>query len=315
MRHRIKGLRVAGATAAMGMLISGLCPGVAGAAMSAPPPPPPIAVIPCGDTAALKARIVALNQFAETTPPVVLSKNCVYDVTTVDHDADLEGADGLPKITGNIRIDGQGSSIIRSSPARFRLFHIPSGGNLTLNDVTLASGVAVGGVGGAILDQGTLTVNNSTIEGNTATLGGGLYVAHGATAQINGGLFTANHGTDLGGAITNTGTLTVNGANITANASVNQGGGIDNNSGGNLTLTNTAITHNLAGNGGGGLASFGSGTINVTGGQLLENTTQTGAGGVYLASGTLTIAPTVNVTDNSPTDCIGSPVFIPNCVH
>lgn len=314
MRHGTRGLRAAGATAAVGVLVAVLGPGAAGAAMSAPPPPP-IAVIPCGGTAALKARIVALNQFAETTPPIVLSKNCVYDVTTVDNNEDLEGAVGLPKITGNIRIDGQGSVIIRSSPARFRLFHIASGGNLTLNDVALASGVAVGGVGGAILDQGALSLNNSTIEGNTATLGGGLYVAHGATAQITGGLFTANHGTDLGGAITNTGTLTVNGANITANASVNQGGGIDNNSGGNLTLIDTSITHNLAGNGGGGIASFGSGSITVTGGQLLENTTQTGAGGVYLASGSLNIAPTVKVSDNSPTDCIGSPVFIPNCAH
>lgn len=313
MRRGVRRLTAAGAIAAVGMLATALCTGVASAAM--PSPPPPIPMIPCGDTAALKARIVALNQFTGTTPPIVLSKNCVYALTASDTTASQDGADGLPQIKADIRIDGRGSSIIRTSPSGFRLIQIRRGGDLTLNDLTLTNGVADKGAGGAILDQGTLTLNHTTLYLNTAGEGGGLYVARGARARVTGGTFVANRSTGRGGAIANSGSLAVKGATITANTSTTQGGGIADNSGGTLTLTDTAVTRNLAGTGGGGIAVFDKGTVTVSGGRIRENTSRTGAGGVYLAGGSLSLAPGLDIRDNIPTNCTQSPTTVPGCVH
>lgn len=302
-----------GAMAGVGILATALCTGVASAA--SPMPPPPIPMIPCGDSAALKARIVALNQFTGTTPPIVLSKDCVYTLTGPESSTPENGADGLPQIKADIRIDGRGSSIIRASPLRFRLIQIRRGGELTLNDVTLTNGVAGTGAGGAILDQGTLTLSHTTLDGDSAGEGGGLYVAHGASARVTGGTFVANHSTGRGGAIANSGSLAVKGATIIANTSISQGGGIADNSGGTVELTDTAVTRNLAGTGGGGIAVFGKGTVTVNGGHIRGNTSQTGAGGVYLAGGSLSLAPDSDIRDNTPTNCTQSPTSIPGCVH
>jgi hypothetical protein len=274
----------------------------------------PIPLIPCGDTAALEQQISIFNQESAPTQ-IYLSKNCVYAVTAANHRGEKVGADGLPDITGNITIMGQGSTITRSADERFRLFHVAAGGSLTLNGLTVSSGTAIGGPGGGILDQGNLTLIDTTVTGNTAAVGGGVFVDHGATAQITGGSITANHGTDLGGGIANIGNLVVTGTDIIANASISQGGGIDNNSGGTLTLNNVTVSHNLAGSGGGAIADFGAGTVRITGGKVVENTSQLGAGGIYDASGAVTIATSADVRDNTPTDCLGSPVFIANCLH
>jgi fibronectin-binding autotransporter adhesin len=50
-------------------------------------------------------------------------------------------------------------------------------GTLTLNDVTLAGNTAsgIGGYGGGIYNTGTLTMNSGSINENTATNGGGIY--------------------------------------------------------------------------------------------------------------------------------------------
>lgn len=78
----------------------------------------------------------------------------------------------------------QGVVIARSSVAgtpKFRLFDVGSGSSLTLRGVTLANGYAEGGhsvyagaalgAGGAIFNQGALTLDRCTLTGNTA-LGG-----------------------------------------------------------------------------------------------------------------------------------------------
>lgn len=312
MMRAVRRATAVGAMAGVGILATVLCTGVASAAM--PTPPPPIPMIPCGDTAALKARIVALNQFKGTTPPIVLAKNCVYTLTDSETTAsEKNGADGLPQIKGDIRIDGRGSSIVRTSLSRFRLIQIRPGAELTLNDVTVTNGVA--GTGGAILDQGTLTLNHTTLDSNSAGEGGGLYVAHGARARVIGGRFVANHSTGRGGAIANSGTLVVEGTTITANTSTKQGGGIVDNSDGALTLTDTVVTRNLAGTGGGGIAIFGKGAVTVSGGHIRGNTSQTGPGGVYLDGGSLNLAATSDIRDNAPTNCAQSPTSIPGCVH
>jgi len=82
------------------------------------------------------------------------------------------------------------------------------------------------GSGGGVYNQGGLTINSSTINGNTA---------------LNGG---------SGGGIYNVGGLTINNSTISGNSSAGQGGGIFNPAG-ILTITACTITGNQAGFGGG----------------------------------------------------------------
>jgi hypothetical protein len=96
-------------------------------------------------------------------------------------------------IRGNVEIDGplgsgQGVVISRDSAvADLRLFFVAPGAGLTLSDVTLSNGLAQGfnggsgggggggaaGLGGAIFNRGSLTLQASTLSGNQALGGNG----------------------------------------------------------------------------------------------------------------------------------------------
>lgn len=93
------------------------------------------------------------------------------------------GATGLPAIAAgqHVTVVGNGSVIERSNvsgtPA-FRLFTVPLGASLELENVKLQGGWASGfdGRGGAIYSQGTLKLAGVTIQNNLASQsGGGIY--------------------------------------------------------------------------------------------------------------------------------------------
>ncbi len=90
------------------------------------------------------------------------------------------------------------------NPQRFRLFDIDTGSALALRGVTLRGGYAKGGdaglgggalgAGGAIFNRGTLSIENSTLDANTAQ-GGAVRAASSATGGGGvGGDATANDG-------------------------------------------------------------------------------------------------------------------------
>jgi Putative Ig domain len=106
-----------------------------------------------------------------------------------------------------------------------------------------------GGFGffGGLGNYGTLTIENSTISGNTAHVGGGV---------INRGTLTiknstiSNNTTNYGsGGVTNSGTLAIKNSTISGNDSYYFGGGVGNS--GTLTIENSTISGNTAFGGGG----------------------------------------------------------------
>ena len=147
-----------------------------------------------GDTASLIASIAAANADGDTSNTIFLAPDSTYVFTAPNNY--WYGPDALPAIGGNLTIEGNGSTLERSSTAgAFRFFYVSSGtnglaaGDLTLNSLTLEDGLAKGGdggpgggggagMGGAIFNQGTLALNTVTLSGDTA-LGGsstqGLY--------------------------------------------------------------------------------------------------------------------------------------------
>lgn len=175
-----------------------------------------------------------------------------------------------------IVIDGTGSGIQISGNNIARIFFVNNGINATLNQLTLKNGFASqGGAiqnngsltlnhctlagnrdtcgcginGGAVLNRGTLTANNSTFSGNSASFGGAIFNDSSSTLMINQSTFNGNIGTNGGGAIYNfQGTMTVNQSTIVGNQSPgggSQGGGI-NNSGFGFFLTNSIVCLNTA---------------------------------------------------------------------
>ncbi len=116
---------------------------------------------------------------------IVLAPGAAYQLAAVDNY--WFGPDGLPPISAEVTIDGNGATITRSTAGGvpgFRFFYVSGGvaglpeGSLTLNDLTLSNGLAHGGdsntggggagMGGAIFDGGALTLDRVTLSGNTA---------------------------------------------------------------------------------------------------------------------------------------------------
>lgn len=114
---------------------------------------------------------------------VVLAPATTYILGQVDNY--WFGPDGLPPISDDVTIDGNGATIERAStcgtPA-FRFFYVSGGisgipaGSLTRQDLTLSNGLAQGGstnnggggggagLGGAVFDQGTLALARVTLS-------------------------------------------------------------------------------------------------------------------------------------------------------
>jgi len=86
------------------------------------------------------------------------------------------GPNGLPLVTSEITVEGNGSTIERSAGAsQFRLIAVTPIGALELQDLTLQNGDAAGFLGGALYSRGTARLTRTTVTENTAESGGGIY--------------------------------------------------------------------------------------------------------------------------------------------
>ncbi len=120
---------------------------------------------------------------------------------------------------------GQGPLTISGNSAG-RVFLIDANVTATLSGLTITAGLAAGDYGGGLEDLGTTTVNDCAITGNSATYGGGLYIATNATATltdcvISGNLSSASGGSPGdGGGIDNSGTATLTDCTIGGNSAL-----------------------------------------------------------------------------------------------
>jgi hypothetical protein len=184
---------------------------------------PAVFNVGAGDVAGLIADINQANSNGQTSNTINLTAG-TYNLTEINNY--WYGPDGLPAITSNLTINGDGATIQHASSAQpFRLFYVSNGrsglplGTLTLNNLTLQDGVARGGdgdegggglgAGGAIFNQGVLNLFSVTLMNNQA-VGGNSGVSNTTSVGTAGGggmgqnaLFstdpTANGGRDGGG--------------------------------------------------------------------------------------------------------------------
>jgi hypothetical protein len=224
----------------------------------------------------------------------------------------IDLASPLPAILRDVQILGPGANILTvSGNGANPVFDVNAGVAATIAGLTIADGFGVigGGMyndgtltvtnctlsgnssadllygGGGIFNDGTLTVTNSTLSGNSASSdGGGIY--NDGTLNVSNSTLSGNSASSDGGGIYNNGgTLNVSDSTLSGNSASSQGGGIDN-SGGTLNVTNSTLSGNSASSQGGGIAN--AGALNVTNSALSGNLASFKGGGIANAS-TLTI--------------------------
>ena len=172
----------------------------------------------------------------------------------------IQGKSGDPNtdiLDANSHHSGTSPSDAPTTP--HRIFTVKSGGDLTLENLTLKRGLASGSGpardGGAIYNEGTLTMYGGILGFNKAEhWGGGIYTLPGARVTLGTAdgsrpcIIKNNTGTYEGGGIYNKGTLTMYGGSIEGNTTLNDGGGLYIYQG-DCTLNTVDIHDNIVGTG------------------------------------------------------------------
>lgn len=231
---------------------------------------------------------------------------------------------GLLSIGGNVTINGvtfSGNEAIRAGGA----IEIASGGTVTIskstfsnNDVSADVGVlttANPGNGGAIhvTNQATISIADSSFTSNVASKEGGaiwnsdkasMTIARttifGNTALTGGGVFQ-DAGTTGGGVLTITAsTIAANNATGTT-APVTGGGGILSEDG-TVSISNSTISGNTAQTFGGGIGVLG-GTVDIRNSTIAKNAAIVEGGGIDqdTGTGTVTVVSTIIALNMAPT--------------
>ncbi len=183
-------------------------------------------------------------------------------------------------INTNMTIIGesQQNTIINGTNSGNSIFTIASGVNATIINLTLTQGQSNNG--GAIYNNGTLTVTNCTLTdtANSSVAGGlgGAIFNQGGTLIVTNSTLN-NNTARIGGAICNRYGNVILTSNLFNNNIAQLGGGAICNYEGNLTMVNSTLNNNIANWTGGAIMNFG--TLTVTNSTLNNNTAQTDCGG------------------------------------
>jgi len=174
---------------------------------------------------------------------------------TISKSLNIIGADAATTI-----VDGAGVGTV------FTISNANSG--VLLSKLTIRNGYGQDyGIGGGILNSGTLTVNNSTITANSAYASGGGILNYGRLT-INESTISGNSVGGWGGGISNYGRLTINKSTL-SNNSAWRGGGVDQDQSGlAITINNSTISSNGA--------TIGAGVCNFSGTTTINNSTISG---------------------------------------
>lgn len=203
------------------------------------------------------------------------------NITLTAVDNSTYGPTGLPVISSEITIVGNGRTLSRAGAApEFRLLTIASSGDLTIQDTTLSGGKmpdasALLNDGGGIANySGQLRLEGCTVSGNTADGdGGGIYSNTDGSDEvvIINSTLSGNSAGDVGGgvsilALDDTSSLTINNSTISGNSADDVGGGVYSFTFGSsiVTLRRTLIAGNTATNGGDEIRRFNAGGSSFT---------------------------------------------------
>lgn len=215
---------------------------------------------------------------------------------------DADGFNGTPSITSKIIIDGGNWTLARNNnPAcnidqstdvttEYRLIHVAGTGDLKSQNLNLTGGCADGLVwfpnsrGGAILNRGKLSIDNSTFSANQAGSVGGAISSDNSISSIMNSVISGNSALS-GGAIFNEGVISsISNSTLSTNtATAGPGGGITHFSGTISKIIKSTFTGNIAtsGDGAGGAlyVNGGSTVTDISNNTFSNNLANHNAGG------------------------------------
>lgn len=210
------------------------------------------------------------------------------------------------------------SNLLISGNNASRIFFVNFGANLILNDLTIINGSAAGtsdGNGGAIHNNGIVSLNNSIVSSSFArTRGGGIY-NNGTNAMLTltNSIITNNRLPSFsngGGIFNNNGTVMLINSTVSGNKSEFDGGGIFNLN--KLTLVNSTVSDNVSRSASGaGISNYGNNSVATLSNSTVSGNTALDFGGGISNSDNATLNLTgVTVTNNRSTatnrqDCAG----------
>jgi hypothetical protein len=226
--------------------------------------------VPAFFTAATVAELIQHINDANALPgpdTISLASGATFNMTAVNNT--VHGATGLPVVTDGdgLTIVGNGATIARttvSGTPACRLLDVGVGASLSIQSLTLQGGLAssqYGGLplGGAVYNQGNLTLEGVTVRNNTA---------QGADGTFGGGGYAA------GGGVYSLGSLTVNSSSVFQNNKAVGGNGSDATGGPDGSRAATP-----GGRAFGGALDIAGGTASVSDTTFTLNVAQGGAGG------------------------------------
>ena len=147
---------------------------------------------------------------------IELDSDIVLNIENVE---DRKYGNGIKLDIDGLIIDGNGHSIDAQSMAR--IFEC-LGKNIILKNIELLNGYAE--TGGAILNEGELSIEGLKINGNKAIEGGAVY--NSGSLNIKESVLNSNESEHWGGAIYNEGSLSILGSVINDNTARESGGAI-----------------------------------------------------------------------------------------
>jgi hypothetical protein len=281
----------------------------------------PIAsVFPCDEQGILEAVAAGggPHGFGCDGPTVVTTMAEII----IDNDVILDGR-------GNLSVDGNDDHIV---------FSVPINITAALRRFTVTGGFSMGdlnGSGSGVANEGTLSLTNSTVSGNSTGETGGGGIWNRGTMTVSNSTVSDNSAGNVGfGGIWNRGTMTVSNSTVSGNSAGTFGiNGVFNDEG-MLTVLNSTVSGNtggsygaivneavmalsnstVSGNNGeasGAILNGGGATLTITNSTVSGNAAATGASIVNyfddMISAELTIAN--SVVDG---DCEGIPQGVPN---
>ena len=217
---------------------------------------------------------------------IVLEAGSTINLTAIDTDGN--GLAGLPVVTSNISIQGNGSTITRDAAApNFRLITLDAGGSLYLDSVTLTNGMEIGS---AIFAENanTLVLTNSQVSNNSSPSSQSGVHAQYTDVFIDQSLISNNSTSsgrvrqDHAGISVQNGDLVIHDSTITGNSTGPSGrkAGIYV-AYGNFEIINSTVSQNTA-NQQSGVAVYGSNSVNIQGSEINGNMGSNA--GVYIYS-------------------------------
>lgn len=187
----------------------------------------------------------------------------------------------LTNTSGTIRIvQGTIYPVVISGNDASPVFQIDSGVTAEIDTLTITHGKNAG-LGGGLVNNGTLTLNGDVISNSSAS-GGGLFNSPSGSVTLVGTTLSNNSALAGGGGFFNAGTAVLKNSTVSKNSAANNGGGVFNAGGpanASLTIFGSSIFNNSAGVNGGGIAN--SGSLTFTNSTESGNSAATAGGALY----------------------------------